>query len=96
MSNLDLTAILTAEQAAYIRATCAPVAKVQFLDGAAEGFQVIRLRDAAALEYLEALPSDADGHVDTEGRLWIGGASYQLDIVHHGGLVFEVDGVRPA
>jgi hypothetical protein len=80
MSKLAIT--LSTPQAEYIRETLAPVAKVEFWDGAQAGEQRIALGDAARA-HLESLPEDSDGYLDSEGRIWIGGTDYQAEAIRN-------------
>ena len=37
----------------------------------------------AAYDYLTSIPSDSDGHIDSDGVLWIGGTEYPLEVLHN-------------
>jgi hypothetical protein len=37
----------------------------------------------SAKDYLSSIPSDSDGHIDSEGVMWIGGLDYPLEILHN-------------
>lgn len=80
MSKLTVT--LSTEQAEYIRNTVFAPGAVEFWDGAQAGEQQIAIGDAARF-HLERLDSDCDGHLDSEGRIWIGGVDYQTEPVHN-------------
>ena len=36
-----------------------------------------------AVRLLAKLPEDSDGHVDTDGRMWIGGTEYPLEVLRN-------------
>lgn len=70
-----LTAILSTEQAEYIAQSAQGVEI--WPAGTADTRTVAIGEEARAV--LEALPEDYDGHLDSEGRLWIGGTEYQTE-----------------
>lgn len=76
------TANVTADQADYLAATVAlNVGRVEVTSVNA-GSVTIQI-DEAAYEALAGLADDCDGHVDDEGRLWIGGMPEQLGVIHN-------------
>lgn len=62
---------LTADQAAYLRATVAP-AGIHYEDG-------ITTLSGEAIVALSTLPIDADGHFDGDA-VWINGAEYDVTL----------------
>lgn len=71
-----LTVVVSTEQADFIRQAVAPVAEVDIWPAGTEVTRTVAIGDAART-VLEQLPEDADGHLDSEGRIWIGGSEYQ-------------------
>jgi hypothetical protein len=73
-----LTTILSAAQAEYIAQTAG--AGVEIWPAGTADTVTVAIGEAARA-VLEALPEDADGHLDSEGRLWIGGSEYQTESI---------------
>jgi len=71
-----LTVIVTTEQAAYIAQTAGT--GVEIWPAWTADTRAVAIGEGARA-VLEALPSDADGHLDAEGVLWIGGSDYPTE-----------------
>lgn len=76
------TVILATDQARTITETVAPVAKAETWPTGTPREVTLALPEAA-VRHLETLPSDADGHVDSDGELWIDGYGYPLSVIHN-------------
>ena len=57
-------------------------AEVNFWPGSIADDVTLALSEAA-VEYLRTLSEDADAQVDGDGRLWIGGTDYILEVDHN-------------
>jgi hypothetical protein len=78
------TTTLTADETTYLRETLAGNANyaVSVWGQDDEPYLTVALSEAA-VRYLETLPADADGHVDDDGNLWIGGVDNALTVIHN-------------
>jgi len=74
--------VVSTDQAAYLVATVAPVATAEIWPAGTVDAATIALPEAA-VRYLETLDPDSDGHIDSDGVMWIGGSDYQLEVLHN-------------
>jgi hypothetical protein len=78
------TAILFVAEADYIAETlrAADAGQLETWPAGTADTTTIALTDSQ-VRYLEGLASDSDGHVDSDGELWIGGTPNPLTVVHN-------------
>jgi len=77
------TTDLTVEETDYIRETLAGnPGTLEIWGEPVSNFRTVAL-DGPAIRHLETLSSDCDGHVDSDGNLWISGTANPLTVVHN-------------
>lgn len=77
MTDRAYTVDTTAAFARYLADTVRPAGGTVEITSD-NGQYVVAQIDVTAYAVLTGLPEDSDGHVDSEGRMWVDGASDQL------------------